>query len=223
MALPEAVAARIRTGWNAFSPRMGRLEPDRGGLMRIACAAILALVLAACSKAPQDIVPADGRTTLPPAVTMQITPLPTADCKPNAYVALVAWFIPLQMPFSGVEVRMETPDGKMFARSQARNYGKETGPWVHDGSSFFLIDLASQKVLARARAGAYDCKEELAAGTAGQIVQPGASPRATRSALAMIVSVSALAGSIGNAAPSSTYRPGNPATCPSRRHSCAAG
>ena len=127
--------------------------------MRFASPAILAaFVLAACSPAPQDAVPANGMTRLPPVVTMQITPLPTSDCKPAAYVALVAWFIPLQTSFSGVEVRMDKPDGKMFARSRFRNHGKQTGPWVHDGSTFFLVDLASQEVLARARAGAYDCK-----------------------------------------------------------------
>lgn len=44
-----------------------------------------------------------------------------------------------------------------------------------------------------------------------------------RSALAMIVSVWALAGSSGSDAPSTTYTPDNPATSPSMVHSCGAG
>ncbi len=45
-----------------------------------------------------------------------------------------------------VEIRVDSEDGKMFAKSKGAG-SKETGKWVKDGQAFFMVDAASGDVL----------------------------------------------------------------------------
>jgi OmcA/MtrC family decaheme c-type cytochrome len=45
-----------------------------------------------------------------------------------------------------VEIRIDSPDGKVFAKSKGAD-SKATGKWVKDGQAFFLVDAASGDVL----------------------------------------------------------------------------
>ncbi len=150
--------------------------------MRIACLATLVIALAACNEAPQDVVPDNAADSLPPVdaaaanapaaavtmappapanvdgVTMTLTPIKTDNCQPNKYTTEVSWSIPASVPFSGVEVRVEKPDGGLLAFKKARVYTQKSGAWVREGTQFFLVDKDSRTILARAKAGPYDCQ-----------------------------------------------------------------
>ena len=45
-----------------------------------------------------------------------------------------------------VEIRIDSPDGKVFAKSKGAD-SKATGKWVKDGQAFFMVDAASGDVL----------------------------------------------------------------------------
>ena len=145
--------------------------------MRVACLAIVVVALAACNKAPQDVVPDNSAATLPavapptpaPATTteaspmvasgatMTITPLKTDNCEPKKYTAEISWVIPPALAFSGAEVRVGKPDGGLLAFKKQRTYTQKSGPWVGEGTKFFIVDKDSRQILAQAEAPAYDC------------------------------------------------------------------
>jgi len=50
------------------------------------------------------------------------------------------------------EIRLGAPDGRMFARAEydpcaPKVEGRTTGPWVHDGMTFFLQDVSDDNAL----------------------------------------------------------------------------
>ena len=146
--------------------------------MRVVFLAIVVVALAACNKAPQDVVPDNSAATLPavapptpaPATTtdeaspmvasgatMTITPLKTDNCEPKKYTAEISWVIPPALAFSGAEVRVGKPDGGLLAFKKQRTYTQKSGPWVGEGTKFFIVDKDSRQILAQAEAPAYDC------------------------------------------------------------------
>jgi hypothetical protein len=43
---------------------------------------------------------------------------------------------------SDVEVHVDAPDGPTFARSGPGNFSHKTGPWVRDGTKFYLQNVS---------------------------------------------------------------------------------
>jgi hypothetical protein len=60
-----------------------------------------------------------------------------------------------------IEIRVDAPDGNLFAVSGPEG-SQETGNWVKDGSTFYLIDPDSREIVAvtRIRVTRAGCPEE---------------------------------------------------------------
>lgn len=61
----------------------------------------------------------------------------------------LTWNVPAAKP--PIEIRVNAPDGKLMARSTTSG-SAPTGKWVRDGTTFFLLEAESGKVLAELRA-----------------------------------------------------------------------
>lgn len=114
----------------------------------------LLILLAACGREQQDGLQqpftADG-------VTFTLTPSAARDCDPDTvYEALVAWQV-AQGRTRRVEIRLDSAEGSLFARSNDPEGSARTGPWVQRGMWFLLIDRDSGAVLAAQRAGPERC------------------------------------------------------------------
>lgn len=130
------------------------------------------LLLAACNKAPTDVVPQDVSeipATSPAGAeqsgersaeraTMTITPVKTDDCKPRRYTAEIAWSVPRSLPHVELEVRVGKPDGGRMAYKKSRNASAMTGNWVSPGVQFFLVDRVTKEVVAQTTSAPYDCQ-----------------------------------------------------------------
>lgn len=126
------------------------------------------LLLAACNKAPTDVVPQDAveppaaaESSIEPAAeraTMTITPVPTDDCKPRRYTAEISWSVPKSLPNVELEVRVSKPDGGLMAYKKGRNASAMTGNWVSPGVQFYLVDRTTKEVVAQATSAPYDCQ-----------------------------------------------------------------
>jgi ATP-binding cassette subfamily B protein len=103
---------------------------------------------------PRDIhdAPAPALTVTPPhpMAMLWATPNPIVLAPGDeAGVADLNWTV---VGCSSAEIRLGAPDGPMFARVEYDSCaptveGRTTGPWVHDGMTFFLQDTSADKEL----------------------------------------------------------------------------
>ena len=81
--------------------------------------------------------------TGPPAPTIELDPNPIQVCEGKVGQTWVSWNA---SGFEAVEVRVSAPDGSVFAAGLDQGT-KQTGKWVQDGMTFYLIDGSSGEVL----------------------------------------------------------------------------
>lgn len=130
------------------------------------------LLTTSCNKAPDDVVPsastdaapaakpsaADANAAPPVDSILNITPVRTDNCKPSGYTAELTWSLPAERINTGIEVRVNKPDGGLLAYKQARRASATTGNWVTSGTKFFLVDRQTGEVITEVTAGEYDCR-----------------------------------------------------------------
>ena len=81
--------------------------------------------------------------TGPPAPTIDLDPNPIQVCEGRVGQTSISWDA---SGFEAVEVRAGAPDGNVFAAGLEQGT-KQTGNWVQDGMTFYLVDGASGEVL----------------------------------------------------------------------------
>jgi hypothetical protein len=69
-------------------------------------------------------------------------PNPVTSCGTGTGMTEVSW-----VADSSVEIRIDSADGKVFAKSKGDG-SQETGNWVKEGKTFFLVDSATGETLA---------------------------------------------------------------------------
>lgn len=111
-------------------------------------------LLAACTQqhptTPSQPFVAEG-------VTMNLDPPAAPDCKASTtYRAMLSWSVERNETIK-TDVRIDTPDGKLFARSNDQKARAETGDWVRPGMWFLLLDRRSGELLGAVRAGPAPC------------------------------------------------------------------
>lgn len=115
----------------------------------------LLLLLAACGREEVGAVP--DRPFQSDGVRFSLTPSAARDCDPGTlYEAVLSW----QVETTGsqrLEIRVDSTDGPLFARSDEAFGEARTGPWVRRGMWFVLVDRRSGRVLAAQRAGPEHC------------------------------------------------------------------
>ena len=122
--------------------------------MRHSIIAVAVLSLAACSSKP---VPMPTQSFAKPGVTIKLDPPAAPNCKPDTlYRATLSWTVDA-IDTPKTEVRIEKPDGEVFARSNDKNAHAETGDWVKPGMWFLLFDRKSGEMLASLQAGPKPC------------------------------------------------------------------
>jgi 2-polyprenyl-3-methyl-5-hydroxy-6-metoxy-1,4-benzoquinol methylase len=103
-------------------------------------------------------VPMQTRNVLPPtastystegleAFTVRPRPMGLIAAEPNPFHAesqgtgftTVSW---MTHATNRVEVHLDAPDGRLFARSGPGIFSQKTGQWVHDGTKFYLQDVS---------------------------------------------------------------------------------
>lgn len=115
-------------------------------------AVVIVLALAAC-KAKTEM-PTQPFTKA--GVTMKLDPPAAPSCKPGTrYRATLTWTVDASSPKT--DVRINGPEGQLFARSNDRSYHAETGDWVTPGLWFILSDRRSGEVLGAIQAGPKPC------------------------------------------------------------------
>ncbi len=122
--------------------------------MRLGVFVVLALGaagVAACSKQ----VPPSNTTPQKPAEpiavkkttatgTLKADPNPVKVCDgTGAGITNLSWSADVDT----IEVRIDAPDGSLFAHTGAAGGGKPTGKWVRDGTVVYLQDLSGGKPL----------------------------------------------------------------------------
>lgn len=128
---------------------------------------LCAFLLAACgqrpgsaevqtSQAPAKAVPAPA----PAAATKMLWFAPNAlpACGPATQVVRVNWDLSSKPEVASVEIRVVengAPEG-LFARTSPVG-NKDTGPWMHAGSTMLVRDAATGAELARATMGSIPC------------------------------------------------------------------
>ena len=122
--------------------------------MRHSIIAVAVLALAACSSKP---VPMPTQSFVKPGVTIKLDPPAAPNCKPDTlYRATLSWTVDA-IDTPKTEVRIEKPDGEVFARSNDKKAHAETGDWVKPGMWFLLFDRKSGEMLASLQAGPKPC------------------------------------------------------------------
>lgn len=120
---------------------------------------VLTLIIAgmpACSK--QGNQPDNSQknaaipSTAPPSTAKKTTATGTIKAEPNpvkvcdgtgAGITNLAWSADVDT----IEVRIDAPDGSLFAHTGALGGSKPTGKWVRDGTVVYLQDLSNGKPL----------------------------------------------------------------------------
>ena len=120
----------------------------------IAASALLALV--ACNKKPEDN-PMPREAFVAAGVQMKLEPADAPSCKPDTlYRATLSWTVDGK-DAPKTEVRIDKPDGAVFARSNDRSMHADTGNWVKPGTWFLLFDRKSGDLIGSLRAGPVPC------------------------------------------------------------------
>jgi hypothetical protein len=78
----------------------------------------------------------------PPSLTASPNPIPVTGGA-NFGVTLISW---IALGAEAVQVRVNTPDGDLFASGSDRG-SAQTGLWVADGTTFYLQDVSNGKPL----------------------------------------------------------------------------
>lgn len=115
----------------------------------------VAVVLAAsgCNHGP-PAMPTHAFTAV--GVSMALDPPNAPDCKPDTtYRATLRWTVKSDLPKT--DVRIGSPTGPLFARSNDENAHEETGDWVKPGMWFILLDRGGDTILGAIRAGPIPC------------------------------------------------------------------
>ncbi len=121
--------------------------------MRLALAAVIALALTGCHHGPPPM-PTQAFTA--PGVTLKLDPPAAPDCKPTTtYRATLTWTVQSDLPKTNV--RIGSPTGKLFARSNDEKAHEETGDWVRPGMWFILLTRDDDEVLGAIQAGPKAC------------------------------------------------------------------
>jgi hypothetical protein len=125
-------------------------------LFMIGTAAIALFTLSGCGKKPEDnAMPREAFVSA--GVTMKLDPPAAPNCKPDTlYRATLTWTVEGK-DSPKTEVRIDRPDGAVFARSNDRNSRAETANWVKPGTWFLLFDRKSGDLIGSLRAGPVPC------------------------------------------------------------------
>lgn len=92
-----------------------------------------------------------------PGARISVEPVDTADCRPDAYTALVSWTVPETLAKRTLDVRIGGPSGDLMASKPGRSASQKTGNWVRPGIRFYLVDRGDGTVVATTMAGTYAC------------------------------------------------------------------
>ena len=118
--------------------------------------AVALISMAGCGKKPQDN-PMPGKAFVSSGVQMKLEPAGAPSCKPDTlFRATLSWAVDGK-DAPKTEVRLDKPDGNVFARSNDRQGRAETGNWVKPGTWFLLFDRKSGDMLGALRAGPTAC------------------------------------------------------------------
>jgi hypothetical protein len=124
--------------------------------MRFSAIAVVTatLVLAACNHQP-PAMPTHAFTT--EGVTLRLDPPAAPDCKASTtYRAELTWSVS-SSDTPKTDVRIDSPTGKLFARSNDNKAHAETGNWVRPGMWFLLLDRQGGQLLGAVQAGPKSC------------------------------------------------------------------
>jgi hypothetical protein len=111
------------------------------------------LALAACHQPPSM----PTQPFVAQGITMKLDPPAAPDCKPSTtYRAILTWSTD-STDSPKTDVRLDSLDGKLFARSNDQKAHAETGDWVHPGMWFLLFDRRSGDLLGALQAGPKPC------------------------------------------------------------------
>jgi hypothetical protein len=128
----------------------------RRDFFRAGTVVVVLLALAACGKKPEDnAMPREAFVSA--GVQMKLEPPAAPNCKPDTlYRATLIWSVEGK-DTPKTEVRIDRPDGAVFARSNDRTARAETGNWVKPGTWFLLFDRNSGDLIGSLRAGPVPC------------------------------------------------------------------
>ncbi|MBS0455846.1 MAG: hypothetical protein JSS44_00755 [Proteobacteria bacterium] len=116
---------------------------------------VIAVVVAltACNHDPPPM-PTHAFTA--PGVSMALDPPSAPNCKPDTtYRATLNWTVESDLPKT--DVRIGSPTGPLFARSNDEKAHEQTGDWVKPGTWFVLLDRGGHTVLGALQAGPQPC------------------------------------------------------------------
>ncbi|MBS0577565.1 MAG: hypothetical protein JSS45_14290 [Proteobacteria bacterium] len=112
-----------------------------------------AFLLAACHREPP---PMPSKPFTAAGVGLRLEPPAAPDCKPDTtYRAVLHWSWKSDLPKT--DVRIGSPTGPLFARSNDEVAQQETGNWVKPGTWFILLDRGGDQVLGAIQAGPQPC------------------------------------------------------------------
>lgn len=104
-------------------------------------------------------VPGTGWDTSSPEaadVSLAILPDPVDFCTTGTQSVTVSWEIARSYASPQVWVQVGTTP-KLFAAPSNRTSSAETGNWVREGTTFYLVDAATNRVLKQAQPTAKTC------------------------------------------------------------------
>lgn len=112
------------------------------------------IALTACNHQPPPM-PTHAFTN--EGVTLKLDPPAAPDCKPTThYRAELTWSVSAS-DTPKTDVRIVSPTGTLFARSNDNKAHAETGDWVTPGMWFLLLDRQSGQLLGAVQAGPKPC------------------------------------------------------------------
>ena len=115
----------------------------------------VALTLVACGEKPAAM---PTHAFVQKGVTLKLDPAAAPDCKSTTtFQATLNWTVDPSVT-SKTEVRLDAPDGKVFARSNDQRAHADTGNWVRPGTWFLLFDRRNNELLGAVQAGPASCK-----------------------------------------------------------------
>ena len=122
-------------------------------MFRMLTLSIAALVLAGCGE-EQEL---PTRPFTDPGVQFSVTPSAARDCDPDTvYRGAVEWELADRSAVR-LEIRIDSMDGPLFARSNEPKGRVETEEWIRRGLWFLLVDRSNGRIIAAQRAGPEHC------------------------------------------------------------------